>query len=129
MEYTRQVRIQADFETVVATVESALEKHGFGILCDIDVRATMADKLDREFRNYRILGACNPPLAADALNAEITLGALLPCNVVVYETDDGDVVVAAVDPEVLVGIADNPGLESIADEVAARFDDVLAEVA
>lgn len=129
MDYTIQMTVDRPFDEVVSDVQAALEAEGFGVLCDIDVTGTFREKLDHEFRNYRILGACSPPLAKEALEAELSLGALLPCNVVVYEMDDGDVVVAAVDPETLVGVADNPALEPIAVEVADRFEAVLAAVA
>ncbi|WP_158237343.1 DUF302 domain-containing protein [Halegenticoccus soli] len=116
-----------DFDEVVEATIGALEGQGFGVLCDIDVRATLKEKLDEEFRRYRILGACNPQLAHEGLTEEIELGALLPCNLVVYESDDG-VVVSAVDPAELVGVADNPALDSIADEVHERFERVLADL-
>ncbi|WP_254764708.1 DUF302 domain-containing protein [Natrinema marinum] len=129
MDYTMKKSVDATFDETVDATVAALEAEGFGVLCDIDVQATFAKKLDEEFRQYRILGACNPGLARDGLSEEIELGALLPCNVVVYESDDGDVVVSAVDPQRLVGIADNAALESIATEVADRFERVLATVA
>ena len=129
MHYTTQTTVEGEFDEVVDTTVDALETEGFGVLSDIDVRATMAEKLDVDFRNYRILGACSPPLAHEALTEEIDLGALLPCNVIVYETDDGEVVVGAVDPERLVGIADNEALDGVAIEVGERFERVLAAVA
>jgi len=125
MDYTSQKRLDGSFDEVVERTIEALGAEGFGVLCDIDVQATFAKKLDEEFRQYRILGACNPPLAHEGLNEELELGALLPCNVVVYEDDDGSIVVSAVDPAQLVGIADNPELDSIATEVSERFDRVL----
>ena len=128
MRYTREIAVSDDFDQVVETTTSALEDEGFGVLCDIDVQATFEEKLGKSFRQYRILGACNPGLAHDGLNEELELGALLPCNVVVYETDDGTVVVSAVDPQQLVGIADNEALDSIAAEVHDRFERVLAAV-
>lgn len=128
MEYTIQINIDGEFDDVVDATNAALADEGFGVLCDIDIQATFEEKLGEEFRQYRILGACNPPLAHEGLTEDIELGALLPCNVIVYETDDGDVVVSAVDPERLVGIADNDALDSIATEVADRFDRVLAAV-
>jgi uncharacterized protein (DUF302 family) len=129
MDYTIERHVSGSFEEVVADVEDALAAEGFGVLCDIDVTGTFEKKLDEEFRDYRILGACIPPLAAEALETELSLGALLPCNVVVYASDDGDVVVAAVDPEQLVGIAENPDLDSVAADVRERFDRVLDAVA
>jgi uncharacterized protein (DUF302 family) len=128
MDYTMQTRVDGEFDAVVERTIDALEDEGFGVLCDIDVRATFAEKLDEEFRDYRILGACNPKLAYEGLEDEIELGALLPCNVVVYETDGGEVAVSAVDPERLVGIADNSDLDRIAEEVAERFERVLDAV-
>ncbi|MDS0475053.1 DUF302 domain-containing protein [Natrinema sp. 1APR25-10V2] len=128
MDYTMKESVAGSFDETVDTTIAALESEGFGVLCDIDVQATFERKLDEEFRQYRILGACNPGLAHDGLSEEIELGALLPCNVVVYETDDGTVVVSAVDPQRLVGMADNAALESIAAEVTDRFERVLATV-
>jgi len=124
MDYTIQKQVDADFDATVERTIDALEDEGFGVLCDIDVQATFAEKLDEEFRQYRILGACNPQLAFEGLADEIELGALLPCNVIVYETDDG-VTVSAVDPERLVGITDNDDLDSISEEVGERFERVL----
>ncbi|MFC6941973.1 DUF302 domain-containing protein [Salinirubellus sp. GCM10025818] len=129
MGYTMQETVDAEFDRAVETTVDALGDEGFGVLCDIDVRATFEEKLDREFRQYRILGACNPALAHEGLTEEPGLGTLLPCNVVVYETDDGEVVVSAVDPRELVGIADNEALDSIATEVHDRFERVLTVVA
>ncbi|WP_338730045.1 DUF302 domain-containing protein [Haladaptatus sp. DJG-WS-42] len=128
MKYTIQTSVAGAFGQVVETTIDALADEGFGVLCDIDVQATLEAKLGEEFRQYRILGACNPPLAHEGLTAELELGALLPCNVVVYETDDGEVVVSAVDPQQLVGIADNETLDSIALEVHDRFERVLSAV-
>lgn len=125
MGYTRRKRVDGDFEGVVDETISALEDEGFGVLCDIDVQATFAEKLDKEFRQYRILGACNPELAHQGLEAEIELGALLPCNVIVYESDDGGVVVSAVDPTRLVGLTDNPDLDFVSEDASDRFDRVL----
>jgi uncharacterized protein (DUF302 family) len=126
--YTIQASVAGEFDQVVETTIDALADEGFGVLCDIDVQATFEAKLGEEFRQYRILGACNPGLALEGLTEEIELGALLPCNVVVYETDDGEVVVSAVDPQQLVGIADNEALDSIANEVHDRFERVLSAV-
>jgi uncharacterized protein (DUF302 family) len=128
MDYTIQTAVTGEFDDVVDTAIAALKDEGFGVLCDIDIQATLKEKLGEEFRQYRILGACNPPLAHEGLTEEIELGALLPCNVIVYETEDGDIVVSAVDPEQLVGIADNDALDSIATEVTERFERVLSAV-
>lgn len=130
MAYTTQQRVTGSFDEIVDATIDALEDEGFGVLCDIDVQATFAKKLDEEFRQYRILGACNPGLARDGLDEEIELGALLPCNVIVYEDEGEDdvVTVSAVDPAQLVGIADNPALDSIANDVDDRFERVLGAV-
>jgi len=120
-EFTIRYTVDGEFdETVDATID-ALGEEGFGILCDIDVQATLKEKLDEDFRKYRILGACNPPLAHEAMSEEIELGALLPCNVVVYERDDGAVGVSAVDPGVMLSVVGNPDLDPVADEVADRM--------
>ena len=127
MGYTIQTTVNGAFDETVETAVAALKDEGFGVLCDIDVQATLEEKLGKEFRQYRILGACNPALAHEGLTAEIELGALLPCNVIVYETD-GDVVVSAVDPQQLVGIAENTALDSIATEVHERYERVLSTI-
>jgi len=128
MSYTLDKRVDGEFDAVVERTTNALSEEGFGVLCDIDVQQTLKKKLDEEFRQYRILGACNPPLAHQALEEELQLGALLPCNVVVYETDDGEIGVSAVDPEVMLSVVDNPDLDSIAADVRERFERVLDEL-
>jgi len=120
-EYTLRYTVDGEFDETVDVVVEALGEAGFGVLCDIDVQATLKEKLDEDFRDYRILGACNPPLAHEAMAAEIELGALLPCNVVVYERDDGRMGVSAIDPRVMLSVVDNPDLDPIADEVADRL--------
>ncbi|AXG11002.1 DUF302 domain-containing protein [Haloplanus rubicundus] len=128
MPYTMDVHSDDSFADTVDSTIVALEAEGFGVLCDIDVRATFEEKLGEQFRRYRILGACNPELAHEGLSEEPTLGALLPCNVIVYETDEGDVAVSAVDPERLLDVASNPALDAIASDVRERFERVLAAV-
>ena len=128
MSYTIQTSVSGEFDQVVETTIDALQDEGFGVLSDIDVQATLEEKLGEAFRQYRILGACNPALAHEGLNEEIELGALLPCNVVVYEADDGEVTVSAVDPRELIGIADNEAVDSIGDEAFERFERVLDSV-
>jgi uncharacterized protein (DUF302 family) len=120
-EFTIRYTVDGEFDDVVDATVDALGEEGFGVLCDIDVQATLKEKLDADFRQYRILGACNPPLAHEALREELELGALLPCNVVVYERDDGSVGVSAVDPGVMLSVVDNPQLDPVADEVADRL--------
>ncbi|GGL64635.1 DUF302 domain-containing protein [Halocalculus aciditolerans] len=127
MSYTTRITVGGAFDDVVETTTDALADEGFGVLCDIDVTEKFAAKLDVDFRDYRILGACNPPLAKEGIDAEPALGALLPCNVAVY-ADGDDVVVAAVDPEKLVSVTENPDLDGVSEDVAERFDRVLATV-
>jgi uncharacterized protein (DUF302 family)/glutaredoxin len=118
----------ADYATAVEATKQALATEGFGVLTEIDVRATMRKKLDVEFPNYVILGACNPPLAHQALTAEPGLGLLLPCNVVVAQDPDGAVVVSAVDPVTMFSVVDNRDLKPVAKEVRARLARALAVI-
>jgi len=112
------------YEKAVEKVTDALASEGFGVLTEIDVQATLKEKLDVEFRRYVILGACNPALANQALNAEIEVGLLLPCNVIVYENNGGSVVVF-IDPISMLSVIDNQKLEPIASEAKARFSRVI----
>ena len=121
-------QINLPYEQAVEKTKAALKDEGFGVLCEIDVRQTMKDKLGIEFRPYVILGACNPPLAHLALSAELDLGLLLPCNVIVYEVSGGSMV-QAVDPEALLGLVDNPQLGPVAQDVKARLQRVIEKVA
>lgn len=114
------------FQEALDRTRSALAQEGFGVLTEIDVRATLHKKLGvADFPPYVILGACNPPLAYRALQAEFDLGLLLPCNVVVYE-QNGQVTVAAVEPRTMMEVVHNPAVEEIAGEVRARLERVLA---
>ncbi len=105
------------FNDAIARATDALKEEGFGILTEIDVKATMKKKLDKDFRDYRILGACNPSMAWQALQAEERIGTMLPCNVIVQQRDNGDVEVAAVDPAASMQAVDNPALAGIAADV------------
>jgi len=109
-----------------ARVREELQKEGFGVLTEIDVRATLKKKLDVDFRPYRILGACNPPLAHQALSAETDIGLLLPCNVVVYAGEtENESVVAVLDPEVQLSVTGREDIRPLAREVRARMERVL----
>lgn len=119
--YGFDVTLAVPFETAVERVTAALKAEGFGVLTEIDVKATMKKKLDVDFRKYVILGACNPPLAHKALSAELEIGLLLPCNVIVYEADDGNSVVSIVDPLMMLQVAQAECLQEVASEAAARL--------
>jgi uncharacterized protein (DUF302 family) len=116
--YVIRTKVSLPYDEAVAKTREALKEQGFGILTEIDVKKTMKEKLDVDFRRYVILGACNPRLAHRAFEAEIDIGALLPCNVIVYEEDGGSVV-AAQDPEKMLGMVENPDLGPVAAEAAA----------
>lgn len=118
------VRMQVDYETALAQTIDALKAEGFGVLTEIDVKETFKKKLDVEFPPYKILGACNPPLAHRALTAAPEVGMLLPCNVTVRLAGDGVVEVAIVDPLTMMGVIDNPALQTVADEAKARLERV-----
>jgi len=120
-EYGFKKSLNIPYEEAVSKVTGALKEEGFGVLTEIDVKSTLKQKLDADFRKYVILGACNPPLAHKALSTEIDIGLLLPCNVIVYEDEKGGSVVSAIDPISALGIADNPALEELADTVASKL--------
>jgi uncharacterized protein (DUF302 family) len=113
------------FDEALARVPEALKAEGFGVLTEIDVQATLKKKLDTDFRRYRILGACNPPFAYRALQHSLDVGMLLPCNVIVYETDDRKTVVSAVDPMQTMAGRDDEALRPIADEVRRKLQRVI----
>ncbi|MEQ8681172.1 MAG: DUF302 domain-containing protein [Cyclobacteriaceae bacterium] len=118
--YYEKTLKDVNFEEVIQKVTDALKEEGFGILTEIDVKETLKKKLDEDFRPYRILGACNPPFAHKALLAEDKIGAMLPCNVIVQQVDDG-VEVAAVDPVASMQAVENKGLEKIALEIRDKL--------
>lgn len=127
--YGLSVDVATSFEAARERAIAALKSEGFGVLTEIDVKATMRQKLDVEFRKYVILGACNPPLAHRALSAETEIGLLLPCNVIVYEKESGTSVVAAIDPETQLGKVGRPELAGVAAEVRSRLVRVLEAAA
>ncbi len=116
------------FDEALEAVKTALKAEGFGVLTEIDVKATMKQKLDVDFRRYQILGACNPPLARKALETEIDIGLLLPCNVVVYEEPDGKSAIGALDPEDMMSFTANPALKPVAEDAKARLERALASL-
>ena len=125
MDYGITVRPAATFAEAVARVREALKAQGFGVLTEIDVQATLRDKLGEDMEPYLILGACNPPLAHRALSADRSIGLLLPCNVVV-RAESGQTVIEALDPQTMIAVAGEPALQPVADEAASRLRAALA---
>ena len=127
MGYGFSKTVDRPFDAAVEKVTAELQKEGFGVLTTIDVKETLKKKLNVDFKKYKILGACNPPFAHKALQAEEEIGLLLPCNVIVYEKD-GKSVVAAFDPLSMSRVMNNPGVEPIAVEMKTRLERVIAAV-
>jgi uncharacterized protein (DUF302 family) len=113
------------FDEALAKVPEALKAEGFGVLTEIDVQATLKKKLDVDFRRYRILGACNPPFAHRALQHSLDVGMLMPCNVIVYETDEGKAVVSAVDPMQTMAAQGDPAMRPLAEQVQQKLQRVI----
>jgi uncharacterized protein (DUF302 family) len=116
------------FDEAITRVTEELKKEGFGVLTEIDVKATLKKKLDADFRNYRILGACNPPFAYKALQAEPQIGLMLPCNVVVQEGETGQTIVSAIDPQASMQAVENETLSEVAGQVKAKLQRVIESV-
>ena len=125
MSYYISKPIDGPFDAAVDKVKAELKKEGFGVLTEIDVRKTLKEKMNADFRNYRILGACNPPFAYKALLAEDKIGLMLPCNVIVQEIHGGRVEVAAIDPVASMQAVENPALEPVGREVRAKLKKVI----
>ena len=127
MSYFNARTFEAPFDAVIERTRAALQKHGFGVLTDIDVQATLKSKIGQDFRPYRILGACNPTMAHEALKLEPHVGVMLPCNVIVQQTDGG-VEVAAIDPAASMMSIDNPELQKHAAAVGQALSKALADI-
>ena len=125
MQYYFNKKLDMSFDAAIERVTEELKKEGFGILTDIDVQGTLKKKLDVDFRKYRILGACNPNFAYKALQKETRIGTMLPCNVIVQETERGEVEVSAIDPISSMQAVQNPDLEGIAIQVQAKLKNVV----
>lgn len=128
MSYYLSKVLAASFDEAVNRVIDSLKKEGFGVLTEIDVSATLKKKLNVDFPNYRILGACNPALALEALKLENKVGTMLPCNVVVRDAGNGQIEVAAIDPVASMQAIDNPALKQAATQVRAKLEKVIANL-
>ena len=128
MSYYFSKIVNEDFDQAIEKVTSKLKEEGFGVLTEIDVKATLKKKLDVDFKKYKILGACNPPYAYKALQSEDKIGIMLPCNVVVEENNDGRVEVSAVDPVASMQAVKNESLGSIAEEVRSKLKKVIDQL-
>lgn len=128
MNYYFNKTITGDFNHVIEMVTAELKKEGFGILTEIDIKATLKKKLDVDFYNYKILGACNPPFAYKALLAEDKIGTMLPCNVIVQERDARNIEVSAVDPMVSMQSVENEELAKIAKKISSKLEKVIENI-
>ena len=125
MSYSFGKQIDLSYEEALKKISEELQKEGFGVLTEIDVKETMKKKLDVDYVRYKILGACNPPFAHQALQAEPEIGLLLPCNVVVYENSDGKTRVSAIDAKAMLSVVDRDDILPIAEEVNRRLQNVI----
>lgn len=124
-QYSFGTKVILNFEDAIEKVTQALSEEGFGILTEIDVKATFKKKLDKDFLPYKILGACNPNLAFEAISSEPSIGTLLPCNVLVRQDEEGQVYVEFMDPNAVLTLVDNPQVPELAKEVRARLTRVM----
>ncbi len=128
MAYSIRKESDLSYEETIKKVTQELQKEGFGVLTEIDVKETLKKKLDIDHNKFMILGACNPPLAHQALTAEPEIGVLLPCNVIIYETDEGKTVVSAIDAKTMFSIVDRKDILPIAEEVSRRLNNVMNNI-
>ena len=128
-DYGMQAKLNVPYDEAVEQATAALKEEGFGVLTEIDVKATLKKKIDADFRRYVILGACNPNLAHQALQSQLEVGLLLPCNVIVYETGEGQSVVSIVNPMAMMGVADSEGLNAVAEQANEKLLRVVEKLA
>ncbi len=128
MDYHISRTLGGSFDGVVSRVKEELKKEGFGVLTEVNVKETLKEKLNVDFRNYQILGACNPPFAYQALQAEDRIGTMLPCNVIVQERGGGNVEVSAVDPVASMQAIENPKLQGIAEQIRGKLMSVIEKL-
>jgi uncharacterized protein (DUF302 family) len=128
-DYGFRATLNIPYEEAIEKATAALKEEGFGVLTEIDVKTTLKQKINADFQRYIILGACNPNLAYQALQNELEIGLLLPCNVIVYETDEGHAVVSIVNPLAMLGVVENDDLKAVADEATARLTRVVEKLA
>lgn len=128
MDYYFSRKVKGSFEEVEERVRKSLKEEGFGVLTEIDVRETLKKKMAVDFRKYKILGACNPPFAYKALQAEDKIGTMLPCNVIVQEAGDDEIEVAAIDPIASMQAVENVSLQPVAEEVRRKLKTVIEKV-
>lgn len=128
MKYYFSKTVTLPFDDAIERVIAELQKQGFGVLTDIDVKQTLKKKLNVDFKKYRILGACNPPFAYKALQVEDKIGTMLPCNVIVQEIDEGQVEVAAIDPVASMQAVSNPALKDVAEKIQAKLKKVIENI-
>ncbi len=127
-EYAFSTVLETSFEDAVDRIKDALKEEGFGVLTEIDVKTTFKKKLNKDFRKYVILGACNPPFAFRTLETDLDVGLLLPCNVIVYETDEKKAYIAAINPVSALKVIKKENLKQIAKEVSGRLEKVIEKV-
>ncbi len=127
-EYAFTTILNTSYEEAISKIKDALKQEGFGVLTEIDVKATLKKKLDVDFRKYAILGACNPPYAHRTLEADLDVGLLLPCNVIIYETDDKKAYISAINPVSALEVIKKEELRKIAEEVTEKLKRVVDQV-
>ncbi len=128
MTYYFNTTVSGDFDAIIEQVTQLLQKEGFGILTQIDIKETLKKKLDVDFKKYKILGACNPPFAYKALQSEDKIGTMLPCNIIVQELEPNKIEVAAINPMVSMQAVKNSQLEDVAQEVSGRLEHVIKQL-